>query len=593
MESNQLGNSAGVSGSISIRTRRDIPANSPHDNTIYELLQQASARLRQVGVMLERYQRTLASHVSRLTDIRRRAFLASEDRQTAGECLQQARHRVAEVGRMQADVIALTARRWALLQRVEWGNQSATDADLLDLDHDVGIVEIFLLRLNEDSLLSYQSAFFAHLAATNHRAGGASAQVPDHSGAACAAVDGAGLVAGRGQDMPAFVSRSRVSDRLALVLREAQSLGGRLAHYRDALGANLTALIGLRDQTGPLRGGRSTLARLIQQTQDEINLYPRALAHVNNFVARVRATSRRQSQGGAAVSNQEIARLEASTVRLVVEIGARMVGTPLMNNIDFLAREYGVDGGADAPDSSGACGGPSGANAALLGRPDAISSYRVGYDASWETQARFFQHGTSVSGNPHRRRYAFGDGSYVDIQAHQPMLTTSDDSNFAVATSFFAGLVSAMVFGGPVFAAVVDHSRPYDAAWQGYTARYFSNAASPQAWGTQQFYGWIRSSSVGSAVTVNGNTDPQRFSDFADSSTGVRWWRWKSGYADARSAAGPEIFPLGERSLPGLCQAVDALVQRMDQMGAGAMAQGATAPPQDSSNTHALVAVAH
>jgi hypothetical protein len=80
-------------------------------------------------------------------------------------------------------------------------------------------------------------------------------------------------------------------------------------------------------------------------------------------------------------------------------------------------------------------------------------------------------------------------------------------------------------------------ARPYDAAWQGYSARYYATPDAQSPWGTRYFYGWRRSSGVTSAVRIEGSYKPADFPNFADNSAAFSWWRWHHGHADAQTAA--------------------------------------------------------
>ncbi|MCY1740752.1 hypothetical protein [Ensifer sp. SL37] len=194
--------------------------------------------------------------------------------------------------------------------------------------------------------------------------------------------------------------------------------------------------------------------------------------------------------------------------------------------------------GSGGAASSGACGLP-GASADGVGVPEGVASAADGYKQGWDTQPRFFQHGKGanifgkqgeIKTSENQRRFTFSDGSYVDIKTHEPELTTSDDSNFMVAYAFFGGALTGV--GGPLAAAIADKSRPYDAAWQGYTADYHN--ADGTKYGTQYFYGWARSSDAFHAVSVDGGYDPAKFPNFADRPQDYTWYGWKTGDAPLR-----------------------------------------------------------
>ena len=196
----------------------------------------------------------------------------------------------------------------------------------------------------------------------------------------------------------------------------------------------------------------------------------------------------------------------------------------------------------------GAAPGPSGAGSGVQastgGVPQAMQSYRSAYAAGWDTQARFFQMGRPIAHNSQHRRYQFLDRSYVDTQAHQPALATSLASDLALAGATAAGATLGGLVRGPVGAlvggggtlAVAAAARPYDAAWQGYSARYYAAPGAQDAWGQRYFYGWRRSEGVATAVRIDGAEQPSVWANFADRPEAFSWWRWRHGHADPRAA---------------------------------------------------------
>jgi hypothetical protein len=201
-----------------------------------------------------------------------------------------------------------------------------------------------------------------------------------------------------------------------------------------------------------------------------------------------------------------------------------------------------------------ASGAAWGAMASQQGVPDAVNTYRRGYQASPQTQARFFENGEPIEGNLHHRRYTFSHGGVVDIQAHQSQRTHTDRSNAAVvvtalggaAVGAFSGMVSggmlASMWGavGAVTAAVVAHRvRPHDAAWQGYSAHYYASATDKTPWGQQFFYGWKRSPHPHLQVEGANEANPAGRPNFADDPQNVSWWAWHTGTAHLRT---PELL---------------------------------------------------
>ena len=171
-----------------------------------------------------------------------------------------------------------------------------------------------------------------------------------------------------------------------------------------------------------------------------------------------------------------------------------------------------------------------------------LRNYYAAYRASWTAQARLFETGFNVQGNTNLRRWIFRDGSYVEIQAHKPALTRSDDCQFSRVSAVSAVAATGGVLAGVIGAGVglakslsrVDALYPQDAAWQGYTIRYFQNARARQPWATRYFYGWKRAPSVSRTVQIQGNSDPTKFANFADAPDQYTWWKWSENSADTR-----------------------------------------------------------
>lgn len=193
--------------------------------------------------------------------------------------------------------------------------------------------------------------------------------------------------------------------------------------------------------------------------------------------------------------------------------------------------------------------------------PSYITAYNdcTGYDATWDIQAQFFKYGTPVGCNLNRRRLLFADKSCVEIQAHVPAGAYSSGSDLAVAGACLAGGAAvAMVVAGimsfaliPLVAAGVAvgasvgatgtalvhlASRPYNAVWQGYTARYYRSTAAPSPSGIREFYGWKKADTILETVRINGSDDVSTFENFANTPENYEWWRWRQGNASYRSA---------------------------------------------------------
>jgi len=169
-----------------------------------------------------------------------------------------------------------------------------------------------------------------------------------------------------------------------------------------------------------------------------------------------------------------------------------------------------------------------------------LRTYQAAYRASWTTQSKLFENGFLVRGNTNLRRWIFRDRSYVEIQAHLPALTRSDDSQFSRVSAVSAVAATGCVLAGAIGAGVglakslasIDTLYPEDAAWQGYTIRYFQNEHSTQPWATRYFYGWKRSHSVAHQIQIQGSSDAQNFSNFADAPERYTWWKWAEHNAD-------------------------------------------------------------
>ena len=160
----------------------------------------------------------------------------------------------------------------------------------------------------------------------------------------------------------------------------------------------------------------------------------------------------------------------------------------------------------------------------LEAKPDGYDKAKSAYnDGSWETYARLFRHGTPIGDDFNFRKYTFAnDHSYATIQAYDPKVLFSDDSNMTLT----AGLTN--VYAGATFASL----RPYDAAWQGYEIKFFKSNHIPI--GSYYFYGWKRSQNPFHEVSINKEHDSHKFINFADYLRDIDWYKWKSGSASKR-----------------------------------------------------------
>jgi len=191
------------------------------------------------------------------------------------------------------------------------------------------------------------------------------------------------------------------------------------------------------------------------------------------------------------------------------------------------------------------------AESAPAGKPDGYQSAYAASSAPWDTQARFFQYGEPVGGNPHVRQFDFPDGSKTVITAYQPTLAWSDlTSAEKVATEVgttAAGAVigyvgsgfnpnGAYVGGAAGFAigkAIAD-KYPYDRIWQGYKIQTFNKGETSPSY-EQYMYAWDNSPlRVGLLSRL---PDASLYPDYADSPPDQysSYWKWKTGDAPART----------------------------------------------------------
>ena len=247
-------------------------------------------------------------------------------------------------------------------------------------------------------------------------------------------------------------------------------------------------------------------------------------------------------------------------------------------NRAFLARvQQRADAAGNALPAPQSCergpgGGAAGAMASRMGRPSGICTVDAAYSAGLDTQARFFEFGRPVARNTHLRSYDLDDGGHVTVQAHRPGLTTSTASRTTravlIITSALAGRFispTAAVLGAGATALMTSLILPKNATWQGYTVSFYrSESRHDSPWKVRYFYGWLRSPSVGVAVTVEGERQADNFPNLADDVGGVSWWTWWVGdaawrpFADAESDANPGAGAIGSVRASQLVQAISA-----------------------------------
>jgi len=235
--------------------------------------------------------------------------------------------------------------------------------------------------------------------------------------------------------------------------------------------------------------------------------------------------------------------------------------------------------GPDIDPGAGGDGGSGGVQASPSGAPEAIDTLGRAYRASWETHARWFQCGCSVNADTNRRQTRLQDGSRVEIQAHMPVLTYSLSGELLMAGAVVASIAGTLATAGAAGAVLVGGTalvggllvRPFDATWQGYTARYYASGQT-QAWGQQHFFGRKTTSGGFASVTVNGERQVQRFVNFADQWRAYQWESWWRGEARERPPQfeSADVRPACAQSQTATCaeQQCRALLQTLAQQNA-------------------------
>ena len=201
-------------------------------------------------------------------------------------------------------------------------------------------------------------------------------------------------------------------------------------------------------------------------------------------------------------------------------------------------------------------------------------SSTTGYYASWDQQASYFRDGVPIACNAHHRRYTFGDGSYVTIQAHVPMPLHSVDAQLQHGRDWFGaivigtaaglctfnpvGLLAGVTIGAITGWSFMSYQLPADVSWQGYTARYYRADEPAKLYGVRYFYGYSTGSEYPLAVQVDTPGAAAPLPDFADRPHDYSWWRWRSGEAQVRR---PEraVSASARQSAEQIVQAMGAL----------------------------------
>jgi len=290
------------------------------------------------------------------------------------------------------------------------------------------------------------------------------------------------------------------------------------------------------------------------------------------------------------------AQLEQLPVADVVTDNARFLAQQAHVAVGSSARPAGAHSDCD-PRPPGAAGGGffGGAMAVSVNPTGDFQNAQEAYDGTWEAQARLFQFGTPIAQNRNHRRHNFADGSYAEIQAHRPMPQSSNwrhgvitaavtiVGTVGIALACIPALPAALValvagvggMGASTIGASLDRLLPIDAAWQPYTARFYSGPDAAELVGTRYFYGWARSPGVTSAITILGEHNPDAFANFADVPQLAVWYPWRLGSAEVRPASvidwdtRPPATASVVAPVSGLHPAggVDSLIQSMSLFG--------------------------
>ena len=222
--------------------------------------------------------------------------------------------------------------------------------------------------------------------------------------------------------------------------------------------------------------------------------------------------------------------------------------------------------------------------------PDSLTNCAETYAASWENQARLFSVAVPIKGDLNHRQWVFKDGSAVEFQVHPTVRTYSDDSRLmgaalvagsAIASALVAGPFGAIA-GAVASATAVGLARPYDAAWQAYSVRYFKNDSPDDTpWASANFYGWKRSSNVNQAVQLEGASNLSKVLPFADQPEKYSWWR---GGTSAPTAAAPLL----ERPAAQWAESVNQLINAMSRFNPPASISAAL-PATDRNQTGLVI----
>ena len=377
------------------------------------------------------------------------------------------------------------------------------------------------------------------------------------------------------------------------------------------LSQQVTALNQLLDAPGRANDARRALINQRLESVaalETLNNLERRLGHIVLMIDAAQSDMRGASgQRADAHTDAQMNAIRDQMEAVDAQVEQLPAGDVVADNARLLALPEHVAAGASAgpagsrrgcdPRSPGAAGGGGfgGAMAASVHPDGDFRNAQEAYDGTWEAQARLFQFGTPIARDRNHRRHNFADGSYVEIQAHQPMPESSywrrGVITAAIVSMGAAGIALACIPGLPValFALVagvggmgasmagafLDRCLPMDAAWQPYTARFFSGSDAAEPLGNRYFYGWARSPGVTSPITILGERNPDAFANFADVPQLAVWYPWRLGSAEVRPASlidwetrppatVPVVAPVTQVPQPG---GVDQLIQSMSLFG--------------------------
>ena len=582
------------------RQRRDLPEES-FAYAKYRLLRQLEVRLRRHRTHLANTRMRLDAHLQAISRLRDNPDMPAEDKRFAERCIAQTERFVEDIQMLELAAQGIDSVRRAFALDLDRDVRSRDNSELLELESALAESEDEVERLLINSPLDLHMQFIFDQAtrsttspvnswdlAAAGSCGAGSGVPPAHVQASAAAGAAAGVDSARWQAAEPTEPPVRVAwqprSALARLRSRAQRLVEQAERFAERLNVQLVALRRARDYAGVHNGDRRTPERRIAVSEAALDRHTHMLQTMRSFAAEVAQAEAQQNRAGVNANDDVVLGLERQAVRLVFDFGQYLLDSPMEANANYIFTAAMASGAGDtSPDAGGAgCGLPgASASAAQGGQADAAASYVEG-NPDPHAMAQDFRRAGPVGGNPHIRRLGAGDGPRVEIEALMPRLTTSDASNFMVASTFFAGLFAGLGVGGPVGAMLADNLRPCDVIEQGYSVKTYQNSAATAPVKVRYFYGWLQSPSALTAATVGGSADVQRMPNLADRPEGVSWHTWYvGGSTEPRRWGWPEAYVQsllpGHPSLQGMCQTLNLLVQRAQELKLPGLAQGSGA----------------